>query len=469
MSELKQYDLIVIGSGPAGEKAAVKAAYFGKKVVVIEAKPELGGAGVNTGTLPSKTLKESALFFSGRYERGVHGVDKKLEQNTTIDHFFYRKKVVQSTVEAEVRQNLAAHHVDIIHGRASFRDAHVVEITTAHGVTAVRGEYILIATGSYPFHPVDIPFDGESIHDSDTILQIKRIPKSLAVVGAGVIGCEYATIFSTMGTKVHLINDRDKVMPFLDTEISADLVEHMKKSGIDIIFNVGLKSVVKSHDGVAVTLDNGSSINTEMFLFAAGRSGSTSGLNCEAAGVKLGKREVVEVDARFRSSASNIFAVGDVIGFPALAATSMDQGRVAVSQMFGLNDLTSMTKDFPYGIYTVPEVSMVGITEQEAKAKNLDVCVGKASYSDMHRGRIMGVTEGFLKIVFEKHTLRILGVHIIGPLATEIIHYGLTLVQDKKNINSIISQIFNYPTLHDLYKYAAYDGLGNFSGHKLKN
>ena len=464
----KKYDLIVIGSGPAGEKAAVKAAYFGKKVAVIEAKPELGGAGVNTGTLPSKTLKESALFFSGKYERGIHGVEKKLEQKTTIDHFFYRKKVVQTTVEAEVRRNLEVHHVDVIHGRASFRDAHVIEIATPQGTMAIHGEYILIATGSYPFHPPGVPFDGEFVHDSDTILKIKRIPESLAVVGAGVIGCEYATIFATMGTKVYLINDRDKVMPFLDADISADLVEHMKKSGIDIMFNVGLKSVEKLNDGVLVKLDDGSAVKTEMFLFAAGRSGTTSGLKCEAAGVKLGKREVVEVDPSYRSSTPNIFAVGDVIGFPALAATSMDQGRVAVSQMFGLNDLTSVTKDFPYGIYTVPEVSMVGLTEQDAKAKNFDVCVGRANYADMHRGRIMGVTEGFLKIVFERQSLRILGVHIIGPLATEIIHYGLLLVQDKKDLNVVLAQVFNYPTLHDLYKYAAFDGLGNKTGHKVK-
>ncbi|NBV43235.1 Si-specific NAD(P)(+) transhydrogenase, partial [bacterium] len=369
-----------------------------------------------------------------KYERGVHGVEKKLEQKTTIEDFFYRKNVVQTTVESEVRHNFEVHHVDVIHGRASFRDSHVVEITTVHGVTAIRGEYILIATGSYPFHPSGIPFDGELIHDSDTILQIKKIPQTLAIVGAGVIGCEYATIFATMGTKVHLINDRDKVMPFLDAEISADLVEHMRKSGIEIVFNIGLKAVSRTNEGLTVTLDNGSTIKTEMFLFAAGRSGSTAGLNCEAAGVKLGKREVVEVDSSFRSSTSNIFAVGDVIGFPALAATSMDQGRVAVSRMFSLNDLTSVTKDFPYGIYTVPEVSMVGMTEQEARAQNLDVCVGKANYSDMHRGRIMGVNEGFLKLVFEKNTLRVLGVHVIGPLATEIIHYGLLLVQDRKDL-----------------------------------
>ena len=464
-----QYDLIVIGSGPAGEKAAVKAAYFGKKVAIVEAQALVGGAGVNTGTLPSKTLKESALFFSGKYERGLYGVDKKLEQKTSIEHFFFRQRSVQASVEREVRNNIELHKVDLLHGTAAFVDAHHVSIAGADGTDRViRGEFILIATGSYPFHPAIIPFDAESIHDSDSILQLNRIPSSMVVVGAGVIGCEYATIFATMGTKVHLVNDRDKIMPFLDGEISAALVEQMRGSGIEILFNVGVKSVTKEQAGVVTTLDSGRKLTTDMFLFAAGRSGNTGKLNCSAAGVKVGKREIVEVDASFRTSAPNIFAAGDVVGFPALAATSMDQGRVAVSHMFGLTDLDDVTRTFPYGIYTVPEVSMVGMTESEAREKRVDACCGVSRYADMHRGRIMGVQDGFLKLVFERTTLQVLGVHIIGPLATELIHYGLLLVQDKKNLNDLLATVFNYPTLHDLYKYAAYDGLGNRAGHKIK-
>lgn len=467
---LKSYDLVIIGSGPAGEKAAAKAAYFGKKVAVVETQELVGGAGVNTGTLPSKTLKESALFFSGKYERGLYGVDKKLEQKTSIDDFFFRQRTVQTSVEKEVRRNLEIHKVDLILGEASFRDAHHIVVKRPGGGVeeVIRGEFILIATGSYPFHPATIPFDQDSIHDSDTILKLNRIPESLVVVGAGVIGCEYATIFATMGTKVHLVNDRDKIMPFLDGEISASLVEQMRSSGIDILFNVGIKSVVRHGKGVKTLLDNGSELNTDMFLFAAGRSGNTAKLNCAAAGVKLGKREVVEVDSKFRTSVPNIFAAGDVIGFPSLAATSMDQGRVAVSHMFGLTDLDQVTRNFPYGIYTIPEVSMVGLTENEAKEKGVDVCCGVSRYADMHRGRIMGVADGFLKLVFERQTLQVLGVHIIGPLATEIIHFGLMLVQDKRNLNDLLATVFNYPTLHDLYKYAAYDGLGNRAGHKIK-
>lgn len=473
----KTYDLIVIGSGPAGEKAAAKAAYFGKTVAVIECQALVGGAGVNTGTLPSKTLKESALFFSGKYDRGLYGIEKQLEEKTTIDDFFFRERVVQSTVEGEVRRNLEIHKVDLIHGAASFVDTHHVMIKRdgAPDVT-IRGEFILIASGSYPFQPQNIPFDADAVHDSDTILRLKRIPESLVVVGAGVIGCEYATIFATMGTKVYLVNDRDKIMPFLDHEISGALVEQMSKGGVEIVFNTAIKSVMKEgakevakpSPAITTILDNGRILKTDMFLFAAGRSGCTAGLNCSSAGVKLGKREVVEVDDHFRTSAPNIFAAGDVIGFPALAATSMDQGRVAVSHMFGLTDLDNVTRIFPYGIYTIPEVSMVGMSEQEARDKGVDVCTGAARYADMHRGRIMGVTDGFLKLVFERQTLQVLGVHIIGPLATEIIHYGLLLVQDHRSLSDLLATVFNYPTLHDLYKYAAYDGLGNRAGHKIK-
>lgn len=468
-STTRDYDLIVIGSGPAGEKAAAKAAYFGKRVAVVEAQPVVGGAGINTGTLPSKTLKESALFFSGKYERGLFGVDKKLEQKTSIEHFFFRERAVQSSVEREVRHNIEIHKVDLLQGEASFLDAHQVSIKGDDGsARTIRGEFILIATGSYPFHPANIPFDEESVHDSDTILRLNRIPGSMVIVGAGVIGCEYATIFATMGAKVHLVNDRDKIMPFLDSEISAALVDQMRNSGIEIHFNVALKSVSKGKDGVVTVLGDGKELVTDMFLFAAGRSGNTGKLNCAAAGVKVGKREIIEVDSKFRTSTPNIFAAGDVVGFPSLAATSMDQGRVAVSHMFGLTDLDNVTRMFPYGIYTIPEVSMVGMTEGEAREKGVDVCCGISKYADMHRGRIMGVKDGFLKLVFERQTLQVLGVHIIGPLATEIIHYGLLVVQDNRNLNDLLATVFNYPTLHDLYKYAAYDGLGNRAGHKIK-
>lgn len=475
---MKHYDLIVIGSGPAGEKAAVKAAYFKKKVALIEKENNFGGAGVNTGTLPSKTLKETALYFSGKYDRGLYGAERKLSGAASIKDFMFRKDWIISDQSEVVKNNIILHNVDIYKGEGSFIDDHKIKIINESGEgEIISGEFILIATGSYPFQPANIPFEKKRIHDSDTILNIERFPSSLCVVGAGVIGCEYATIFATMGAKVYLVNHTDKILPFLDGEISAALVEQMRKDGIEILFNNSAEKIENPKNETAaikitlaapINVSGENEIEVDMFLYAAGRSASTKNLNCENAGVKLGKREVVEVDSTYRSSAPNIYAVGDVIGFPALASTSMDQGRVAVSHMFQIKDLDNISSLLPYGIYTIPEVSMIGLTEDEAAKKEIDFCVGHARYRDMPRGKIMGINDGFLKLIFNRNDLEILGVHIIGPIASELIHYGMTLVHNKKTVNDVISAVFNFPTLHDLYKYAGYDGLGNRSGHKIK-
>lgn len=467
---MKKYDLIVLGSGPAGEKAAVKAAYFGYKVALVEKEERFGGAGVVTGTLPSKTLKETALFFSGKYDKGLYGVERALQHQARIDDFMFRKNYIVTSECDEVERNIEIHDVDVYIGFGIFEDPHTVRIK---GVVEelIWGENIIVATGSYPFHPSEIPFDGIKVHDSDTILELTHIPHSICVLGAGVIGCEYATIFSTMGCKVYLVNRNKEILPFLDREVSQDLVQQMEKDGIEIFFDNSLKSLQvpdSDREQLRIGLENGEWIHTDVFLYAAGRNGNTKGLNCEKIGLKVGKRELLEVDDHYRTNIPNIYAVGDVIGFPALASTSMDQGRVVVANIFNTGDLDHLAKVLPYGVYTVPEVSMVGITEEQAKEQNLNYCVGRARYRDMPRGKIMGVIDGFLKIIFNRDDLVVLGVHIIGPLATEIIHYGLSLVQDKKTIMQLISTVFNYPTLHDLYKYAGYDGLGNLSGHKVK-
>lgn len=470
MIQAKPYDLVVIGSGPAGEKAAVKAAYFGHKVALIEKEKVFGGAGVNTGTLPSKTLKETALYYSNKYERGLYGVDKGLTKSTTVADFMFRQQQVSHWVEEQIRDNLKRHGVETFWGSASFDDPHHIRIVNDGQSTVIFGKHVIIATGSYPFHPAEIPFDGKRVHDSDTILAIKEFPKSLCIVGAGVIGCEYATIFATMGTKVHLINDKEQILGFLDQEIAEALVEQMRLDGVEIYFNASVQSITPpTTDDLPLTikLASGAVLSTDMFLFAAGRSGSTKGLGCEKAGVELGKREAILVNQEYQTSIPHIYAVGDVIGFPALASTSMDQGRVAVSHIYKIHDLDRLPKVFPYGIYTVPEVSMVGIGESEAKKANLDYCIGRAKHENMARGKIMGSSNGFLKLIFTKDDLQIRGVHIIGHLASELIHYGLALVENKKTVTDVISTVFNYPTLHDLYKYACYDGLGNLSGHKV--
>lgn len=472
MQNHKSYDLIVIGSGPAGEKAAVKAAYFGKKVALIEKSPNAGGAGVQTGTLPSKALKETALYFSRVYEKHIFEQADKRLRKTKHDQFTYRRDVAITDMQEEVENNFLKHNVDVYRGSGSFTDEHHVLVKGEEEII-IEGKHILIATGSYPVNPPEIPFDGKRIHDSDTILKIKRFPRSLCVLGAGVIGCEYATIYAAMGVKVYLINNRDRILPFIDSEISDALVTQMKKQEIEIFFNTSIVRYLnpgKEKEPVRLTLRNGEELETDMVLYSAGRSGNIRGLNCAKAGIETGSRETIIVNENFRTNIPHIYAVGDVIGFPALASTSMDQGRVAIAHMYDTRDLDSVQKIFPYGIYTVPEVSMVGMTEQEAEMNRISYNTGISRVRDIARGKIQGSPDdGFLKLVFENETKVILGVHIIGRIATELIHYGMTLVQDKKTLDHMIATVFNYPTYHDLYKYAAYDGLGNISGKNIKN
>lgn len=468
----KEFDLIVIGTGPAGEKAAVKAAYFGYKVAIIEKENNFGGAGVVTGTLPSKTLKETSLYFSGKYEKAVFGIERTPIHKASLEDFMYRKNQVLTAVSQEIRDNLQRHGVEIFQGVASFEDPNTLSITSENGSKhTIEGKYILIATGSYPFHPPQIPFDSVRVHDSDSILHINHIPDSLCIVGAGVIGCEYATIFGSMGTKVYLVNDKAAILPQIDQEIAASLVNQMHDDGIEILFNTTIKKIdvpQKREEPIKLELESGRVLEVDMYLFAAGRSGSTKTLGCDKLGLKFGKREFLEVDSQYRTNIPHIFAAGDVIGFPALASTSMDQGRVAVAHMFQTQDLEHLPSFFPYGIYTIPEVSMVGQTEEAMIASHIPYCCGRARYADMARGRIMGAKNGFMKIIFQKEDLKICGVHIIGHIATELIHFGLEVVESGLTVYDIIGKVFNYPTLHDLYKYAAYDGLSNLSGHKIK-
>jgi NAD(P) transhydrogenase len=465
-----RYELIVIGSGPAGEKAAVKAAYFGHRVALIEKAPFFGGAGVVTGTLPSKTLKETALYLSGKYDKGLYGIDRDIKGEATVENFMYRKNFVIKTESDEVRKNLNRHQVDIFHGTASFIDPYTIQVRGATEIT-LQSDYTIIASGSYPFHPPQIPFDNRRVHDSDTILNIDHFPRSIAVLGAGVIGCEYATIFSTMGTKVFLINRNDKILTFIDQEIVEHLFECMRHDDIDLLFNTGIKKIEvpkEESEKLKIELEDGPILHVDMFLFAAGRNGNTQDLNLKNIGIEVTSRQTIAVNKKYQTTVPNIYAVGDVIGFPALASTSMDQGRVAVAHIFQTKDIEEIDPILPYGIYTVPEISTAGITEEEAKAKNLSYDKGIAYHKEMPRGKIMGADRGMLKLVFTKEDMIIRGVHIIGNLSTEIIHQGVDLIKNKNRLLDVIGKVYNFPTLHDLYKYAAYDGLGNLAGHKVK-
>jgi len=457
------YDLVVIGSGPAGEKGAAQAAYFGKRVALIEREPVLGGACVNTGTIPSKTLRESALHLSGFDQRGYrHAVDVSIKSELSVRAFMHRKDVVIEKEWERIDTNLLRHNIDRYQGTASFRSPNEIVVRNPLGEQVLSGTVFLIATGSSPYRPKDIPFDDELICDSDSILHIAQIPKSLSVVGAGVIGCEYASIFAALGVEVHLIDGRTTLLPHVDREIVRVLLGEMQnRLGVTLHLGEDVASMVHCDGRVALTMkDDGEQILTDMVLYAAGRESNTAALNLAAAGVQTGNRGIIAVDEHCRTNVPHIYAAGDVIGFPALASTSMEQARVAMVHAFDLKSKMNLSKILPYAIYTIPELSTVGLTEDDCKEKGIPCAVGRAFYRNSARGQIIGDTKGLLKLVFDPESLKLLGVHMVGDIAAELLHIGMMVMQAQGTINAFIDGVFNYPTLSDAYKYAAYDGLG---------
>lgn len=462
------FDLMVIGCGPAGEKAAAQAAYFGKRVAVIEREAHVGGSCINTGTVPSKTLRESALYFSGLKQRGLYGIDYSLRENLSIHDFMHHEREVVEMERNRILKNLLLHGIELVRGQATFEDAHTVAVAGKHGLRRLTSQIILIATGSKPHRPSEIAFDDVHTFDSDTFLRMKRIPKSLAVIGGGVIGCEYASIFMALGVQVTLVDGRDRLLPFLDEEISTRLRDRLAALGMHFLFSERPAKVENLADRVRLSMKSGKILETEAALFAAGRRAAVDGLAIEQAGLGLNERGYIAVDDNYRTSVSHIYAAGDVIGFPALASTSMEQGRVAVCHAFGFRYKQRVASLLPMGIYTIPEISAAGETEQSCAEKKIDCCVGRALYSNNARGHIVGDTNGVLKLIFARADRKLLGVSILGESATELIHVGLLVLDAEKTIDEFIQQVFNYPTLSEMYKYAAYDGLGNLSGHKLR-
>jgi NAD(P) transhydrogenase len=458
------YDLIVIGSGPAGEKGAAQAAYFGKRVALIEREPVMGGACVNTGTIPSKTLRESALHLSGFGLRDYgEAVAINVSSEVSVRDFMHRKEIVVEREWERIDWNLRRHQIECFRGNARFRSPHEIEVTGASGAPPVvlEGDKILIATGSCPHRPANVPFDDQFVCDSDSILHIDRIPKVLAVVGAGVIGCEYASIFAALGVEVHLVDGRTTLLGNLDREIVRVLLgELQNRLGVVLHLGVDVDTIVKHDGGVQLTLKDGSKIPTDKVLYAAGRASNVGQLDLDAAGVATGNRGLILVNEHFQTNVPNIYAAGDVIGFPALASTSMEQARVAMVHAFDLKYKTKVASLLPYAIYTIPELATVGLTEEEAKAKGIDTAAGRAFYRNNARGQIIGDTKGLIKLVFDRQSRKLLGVHIVGDHASELLHIGMMVMQFDGTINAFIDSVFNFPTLGDAYKYAAYDGLG---------
>jgi NAD(P) transhydrogenase len=451
----------VIGGGPAGEKGAAQAAYFGKKVCLIERAPKPGGAAVNTGTIPSKTLRETALYFSGLRQRGLYGVEYRVRSNITIGDFMHRERAVVEAAWQMIDANLDRHRVTRIQGQAHFTGPDALEVTRfKQEPRRVTADVFLLATGSRPSRPSSIPFDGRIVMDSDDVLTLTAIPKRLIVIGGGVIGCEYAGIFAALGVRVTVINSRSRLLMQLDTDLSEALRREMtRRLGVQVVLDAEVKEVKVENDLASVTLNDGRELTADCVLYCAGREGNVQDLALDKAGVPTNARGFVTVDAQFRTANRRVFAAGDLVGFPALASTAMEQARVAMCHAFDLKYKTQVSNVLPYGVWTVPEVATVGMGEDEAHQKGIPVEVGKASFRENPRGQIIGDTEGMVKLVFRTDDQRIIGASVLGEGACELIHIPAAVMQFGGTLDYFIQCVFNYPTLSDAFKYAAYDGL----------
>jgi len=460
---MADFDLVVIGCGPAGEWGAVQAALAGKRVVVVEREPVLGGTAANTGTLPSKTLRETALHLSGLKARGLYSVETTLRHEATVSDFLYRERRVKGMERERILQNLAHHGIEVVRGTGTLTDAHTVVVHAKDAPERrLTGDFILVATGSAPYRPPQYPFGDPRVHDSDEILDIGKLPRSLVVVGAGVIGCEYACMFAALGIPVTLVDVKKEVLPFLDDEVSTLLGQRMEALGIRLRFGMNVDQVEIPDNPdlpIRLTLSSGEAVDTDQVLVASGRTANTTGLGLEALGVKLSKRGQVEVGADFQTAVPHLYAVGDVIGFPALASTSMDQARIAVEHAFALSGTRTLAPVLPYGIYTIPEVSMAGETEECLRERGVPYVVGRASFASNPRGQIIGDTHGLLKLLFHRESLKLLGVHVLGEQASELVHIGLIAMLTSATARLFVETCFNYPTLSEAYKTATFDAL----------
>ena len=455
------FDLCVIGGGPAGEKGAAQAAYFGKRVCLVERSPRPGGAAVNTGTIPSKTLRETALYFSGLRQHGLYGVDYRVKPDITIGDFMYRERAVVESAWTHIEQNLDRHRITRVQGLARFTDAGALEVTRyKEAPRAITADVFLLATGSRPSRPEGIPFDGRIVVDSDDVLSLTAIPKRLIVIGGGVIGCEYAGIFAALGVRVTLVNGRERLLMQLDADLSDALRQEMtRRLGVQVVLDTAVTDVRVEDDLASVTLSDGRVLPAECVLYCAGREGNTHDLGLDLAAVRTNPHGFVTVDAAFRTTNPRVFAAGDVVGFPALASTAMEQARVAMCHAFDLKYKTAVSSVLPYGVWTIPEIATVGLGEDDARARGINVEIGKAYFRDNPRGQIIGDTEGFVKLVFRVEDKALVGASVVGEGACELIHIPAAVIALKGSLDYFIQCVFNYPTLSDAFKYAAYDGL----------
>jgi NAD(P) transhydrogenase len=456
-----KYDLIVIGSGPAGQRAAVAASKMNKRVAVVEARTVVGGVCVNTGTIPSKTMREAVLHLSGYNYRSIYGINYRVKEKITMADLAFRVQAVIKTEVDVTEAQLSRNGIDVVHGVASFIDPHTVHVAGPQTESTLQADHIVIAVGTKPASSPKVPVNGRSIVNSDQILGLEALPHSLIVVGGGVVGVEYTCMFAVLGVRVTLIEKRDRLLEFADREIIEALSYHLRDARVTLRLGEEVESVEEPSPGTVVAnLESKKKVSGDALLYAVGRQGAVDDLNLAAAGLEADNRGRIAVDEQFQTKIPHIFAAGDVVGFPALASVSMEQGRIAASRAFSDQGARSNPGFYPYGIYTIPEISFIGKTEEQLTGEDVPYEVGMAYYREVARGQIRGDTTGRLKLIFHRDTRKVLGVHIIGEDATELIHIGQAVMILGSTVDYFIETVFNYPTLAECYKVAAFNGLG---------
>ena len=463
MSAVK-YDLAVIGSGPSGQRAAVAASKMKKRVAVVEARSVVGGVCINTGTIPSKTMREAVLHLSGYNYRSVYGMNYRVKEKITMADLAFRVQGVIKTENDVTEAQLSRNGIDIVHGMAHFVDPHQLRVEGPVGDTTLEAEKIIIAVGTRPACSPKVPINGRTIINSDQILDMPALPRSMIVVGGGVIGVEYTCMFAILGVRCTLIEKRNKLLEFADQEIVETLSYHLRDSRVTMRLGEEVESVEELPDGTVVAnLQSKKKVSGDGLLYAVGRQGAIDDLNLAAAGLEGDSRGRIPVDEHYQTKVQHIFAVGDIVGFPSLASVSMEQGRIAAARAFDDHKTSSNPSFYPYGIYTIPEISFIGKTEEQLTDEDVPYEVGMAYYRETARGQIRGDTTGRLKLLFHRDTRKVLGVHIIGEGASELVHIGQAVMTLGGAIDYFVETVFNYPTLAECYKAAAFNGLGRLN------
>jgi NAD(P) transhydrogenase len=460
---MQSFDMIVIGSGPAGQRAAIQAAKSGKRVALVEKAQVLGGVCINTGTIPSKTMREAVLHFSGHNYQNIYGVSYRVKDKITMADLAFRvQHVIKTEIDVTVAQ-LSRNNIEVLCGVATFVDPHTIRVNGQRGPSEYQADTVVIATGTKPAVSEKVPINGRNIINSDQVLEMPEVPKTLIVVGGGVIGVEYTCMFATLGVRVILVEKRPRLLEFADTEIVEALSYHLRDNRVTLRLNEEVSCVEENPSGgVVANLESKKKISGDALLYAVGRQGNIDELNLTAAGVEADNRGRIRVDAEYRTQQSHIFAVGDVIGFPSLASVSMEQGRLAAANAYN-KPVNSNPATYPYGIYTIPEISFIGKTEEQLTDEDVPYEVGVAYYREIARGQIRGDTTGRLKIIFHRETKELLGVHIIGEGASELLHIGQAVLILKGTVDYFVDTVFNYPTLAECYKAAAFNGINKLA------